>query len=83
MANTLQIIKNLQKGDRIKITTNSLLKSGMHKTYFGTFQDYQQKLGDFIFTVNIDHGDIDLLGASKQTTVTFRNSTVRNIEPII
>jgi hypothetical protein len=48
-----------------------------------SLQDYQQKLGDFIFTVNIGHVDIDLLGASKQTTVTFRNRTVRNIEPII
>jgi hypothetical protein len=82
MANTLQIIKNLQKGDRIKITTNSLLKSGMHKTYFGTFQDYHQKLGDYVFTVNIDQGETDLLGASKQTTLNFINSTVKNIEII-
>jgi hypothetical protein len=48
MANTLQIIKSLKKGDRIKITTYSMLKSGMPKTYFGTFQDYSQRLGDFV-----------------------------------
>jgi ribosomal protein L21E len=80
MANTLSIIKSLEKGDRIKITTYSTLKSGMPKIYFGNFQDYQQRPGDFIFTVNIDQGETDLLGASKQTTLNFRNSTVKNIE---
>jgi hypothetical protein len=52
----------------------------MPKIYFGNFQDYQQRPGDFIFTVNIDQGETDLLGASKQTTLNFRNSTVKNIE---
>lgn len=82
MANTLNIIKSLEKGDRIKITTYSILKSGLAKTYFGNFQDFEKRLGDFIFTVNIDQGETDLLGASKQTTLTFRNSTVKNIEKI-
>jgi uncharacterized protein (DUF2249 family) len=80
MANTLSIIKTLEKGDRIKITTYSILKSGLAKTYFGNFQDYQQRIGDFIFTVNIDQGETNLLGASIQKTLTFRNSTVKNIE---
>lgn len=82
MANTLQIIKSLEKGDRIKITSYQMLKSGMPKTYFGNFQDYEQRSGDFILSVNIDQGETDLLGVSKQTTFNFRNSTIRNIEKL-
>jgi len=82
MANTLQIIKSLQKGDRIKITTYSTLKSGMPKTYFGTFQDYQQRSGDYVFTAKIDYGETNLLGAPMQATLNFNNSTVKNIEII-
>jgi hypothetical protein len=82
MANTLNVLKSLEKGDRIKITTYSIMKSGLAKTYFGNFQDFEKRLGDFIFTVSIDQGETDLLGASKQTTLTFRNSTVKNIEKI-
>jgi hypothetical protein len=82
MANTLNVLKSLEKGDRIKITTYSIMKSGLAKTYFGNFQDFEKRLGDFIFTVSIDQGETDLLGVSKQTTLTFRNSTVKNIEKI-
>jgi uncharacterized protein (DUF2249 family) len=80
MANTLNILKTLKKGDRIKITTYSTLQSGLLKTYFGNFQDYNQRPGDFIFTVNIDQGETNLYRASIQKTLTFRNSTVKNIE---
>lgn len=82
MANTLNVLKSLEKGDRIKITTYSIMKSGLAKTYFGNFQNFEKRLGDFIFTVSIDQGETDLLGVSKQTTLTFRNSTVKNIEKI-
>ncbi len=53
MANTLNVLKSLEKGDRIKITTYSIMKSGLAKTYFGNFQDFEKRLGDFIFTVSI------------------------------
>lgn len=80
MSNVLSTIKTLQKGDRIKVSTYSMLKSGMPKTYFGTFEDYTPRVGDFVFTVNVDEGSTDLLGAAKTTPMNFRNSTVRNVE---
>ena len=80
MSNVLSTIKSLQKGDRVKVTTYSLLKSGIPKTYFGEFQDYEPRHGDFVFTVNVDQGSTDLLGAAKTTPMNFRNSTVRNVE---
>lgn len=80
MSNVLTKIKSLQKGDRVKVTTSSLLQSGIPKTYFGEFQDYEPRHGDFVFTVNVDQGETNLIGASKPTPMNFRNSTVRNVE---
>ena len=54
----------------------------MPKTYFGTFEDYSPRTGDFVFTVNVEQGETDLLGATKSTPMNFRNSTVRNVELI-
>ena len=82
MPNVLNTIKDLQKGDRIKVITYSILKSRKPKTYFGEFQYYEPRQGDFVFTVNVDQGETNLIGASKPTPMNFRNSTVRNVELI-
>lgn len=82
MSNTLSTLKKLQKGDRVKVTTYSLLKSGMPKTYFGTFEDYEPRSGDFVFTINVNQGETTLLGNFKTTPMNFRNSTVRKLELI-
>lgn len=80
--NLFETVKSLKKGDRIKVTSYSMLQSGMPKTYFGTFEDFEPRRGDFVFTVNVDQGSTDLLGAAKSTPMNFRNSTVRQIEKI-
>jgi len=82
MSNLLNTIKSLQKGDRVKVTSYSMLQGGMPKTYFGTFDDYEPRRGDFVFFVNVDQGSTDLLGKPKTTRMQFINSTVRKVEKV-
>lgn len=76
----LDKLKTLRQGDRVKVTSYAKLQSGLPKIYVGTFNDYEPRRGDFVFTVNVDQGDTDLLGNAKTTKMQFINSTVRNIE---
>lgn len=76
----LDTIKTLRKGDRVKVTSYAKLQSGAPKIYVGTFDDYEPRRGDFVFSLHVDQGDIDLLGNAKTTRMQFINSTVRKIE---